>query len=199
MSQYPSANVVQKDIELYYDDDIGKVIVPGEPHKDRRYGGHLIVLPRYRSAHCISTLLYEDPEGWRFLHLLCALTAQAMLEMLPCLNGHNPDGREGMVNVFDGGNWGVHDESTNPPKPKSGRYKRVHVHIYGRSPLEPKDTEQDRALHWGWGEAPTFPRHRSRQLLMARQFTDDERFMIKTRLTDLIQIYNIVPSKPPDP
>ena len=86
---------------------------------------------------------------------LVAATGAAMLECLPQL-------RDGCVNYWEAGNWQLNDVA-EPPGPKPVRdYRRVHLHVFGRS-------RDARHPAWLWGEAPAFPRFADRET-WARDF-----------------------------
>ena len=123
----------------------GVVTLPTLVLIDRGDGGHLIVEPP-RSAWERSELSARELAAWS---RLVAATGAAMLECLPQL-------REGCVNYWEAGNWQVHD-AAEPPGPKAVRdYRRVHLHVFGRS-------RNARHPAWLWGEAPAFPRFADRR------------------------------------
>ena len=41
----------RKNIELYLHETYGKIVVPSIPHKDREYGGHLMISPHEKVHH----------------------------------------------------------------------------------------------------------------------------------------------------
>jgi hypothetical protein len=183
--------------------------VPGHPHKDREFGGHLIVMPApvrafgMAAPHRVSDML-EHPELLRRHHLLCAIAERALLEALPCLNGSLTGGRRGITNLWEAGNWGVHEDRT-PRGPKEARDKSVHVHLFGRSPLEPAGTPAQRRLHWGWGEAPWFPRYAEtpyttrpskKRWVIPEPFRPDERALLRARIAALFKQIEGAKSRP---
>lgn len=102
-------------------------------------GGHLIVNPP-RDVWERSELTPRELTLWSFL---IAATGAAMLEVLPQLEG-------GCINYWEAGNWALNDEA-EPRGPKDARsFRRVHMHLLGRSPKAASPA-------WKWGEAPRFP------------------------------------------
>jgi hypothetical protein len=76
-----------------------------------------------------------------------------MLDVLPQLEG-------GCINYWEAGNWALHD-SAEPRGPKTAReFRRVHLHLLGRSRTAPNPP-------WQWGEAPRFPNFVDRNLWAA--------------------------------
>jgi NADH pyrophosphatase NudC (nudix superfamily) len=111
----------------------------------REDGGNLIVTPP-REVWERSELTRLELVLWSFL---VAATARAMLDVLPQLAG-------GCINYWEAGNWALNDEA-EPKGPKLAQgYRRVHLHLLGRS-----RTAQDPS--WLWGEAPRFPAFAERQ------------------------------------
>lgn len=130
----------------------GRVTVPSMPLIDRGDGGHLVVHPRSEVWER-NQLDKDELVSWG---LLVAATGAAMLECLPQL-------QEGCVNYWEAGNWSLHHDA-EPRGPKSTKeHRRVHLHIFGRSPTAVSE-------HWQWGEAPAFPRFADR-IDWARRFT----------------------------
>ena len=160
---HPDVDEVQgrTNISLYQHSDYGHIVVPSIPHKDREFGGHLMVcLPSEVSFSHSSQLFRHNLQSYYGFQTLVMITEIAMLELIAKKLSL---GQEGVVNTFDAGNWQFHtdrdhSEGYSVGVPKDGSFKTLHVHMYGRSPLEPSQTEEERILHWGWGEAPYFPR-----------------------------------------
>jgi hypothetical protein len=124
---------------MIFESESGNVVCPDQVLCDRRDGGHLIVNPRRvvweRSALNVGELL-----AWS---ILVAATGQAMLDVLPALEG-------GCLNYWDAGNWSLNEQAAPAGGKRPVEHRRVHQHIFGRSP---------RAQHrdWRWGESPRFP------------------------------------------
>jgi hypothetical protein len=117
---------------------------------NREDGGNLIVNPP-RPVWERSELDAEELMFWSFL---VAATARAMIDVLPQL-------REGCVNYWEAGNWGLND-AAEPAGPKSPRkHRSMHLHLLGRSP---KATSPS----WRWGEAPVFPEFKDRAAAAAK-------------------------------
>lgn len=181
-------------IELYKN-DYGKIVVPSIPHKDRAYGGHLMIVPDKKINHWYQLRKQygiEESDGYSILKDI------AEESMLSLINSKLPDGREGAINILDGGNWQFHKDRDYPSCPagieKDGTYKSLHLHMYGRSPLEPCNTWEERMLHWGWGEAPEFPRFRDtpfappkkgKEWIVPNQFNEEEIKYFKNSLEEL--------------
>ncbi|MBI2662775.1 hypothetical protein HYX11_04935 [Candidatus Woesearchaeota archaeon] len=185
----------RKNIELYVHKEYGKIVVPSIPHKDREYGGHLMISP-YEKVHHMNELFWFDSKKFYGFNALCAVAEKAMLELI---DQKLPDGIHGVINYFEAGNWQFHTDRNHSREypagiPKDARCKIVHVHMYGRSPLEPSATEEDKILHWGWGEAPYFPRFhetpfappkQDKKWIVPDQFNSEEVDFFKMRLTEL--------------
>jgi hypothetical protein len=195
----------RRDIEILTVATMGTVIVPSIPHKDRKFGGHLMINPRplkSKEVHHVSDLM-EHPAIWLGFQLLCSIVERAMLEVLPCLNGEACAGRKGVTNFFEAGNWGLHYQRS-PIGPKDASAKKVHAHLFGRSPLEPNPPRNlaDRMLHWGWGEAPYWPEFMSTPFappdptkiwLVPEQFNVEEQELLRKRIQELVsQYYNLL-------
>jgi len=124
---------------IIFESEAGSVVCPDKVLCDRHDGGHLIVNPRRlvweRSARCVGELL-----AWS---VLVAATGQAMLDVLPALEG-------GCLNYWDAGNWSLNELAAPAGRKRPVERRRVHQHIFGRSP---------RAQHhdWRWGESQRFP------------------------------------------
>lgn len=117
---------------------------------DRQTGGNLLVNPP-REVWERSELSAAELTLWSFL---VAATGRAMLDVLPQLAG-------GCINYWEAGNWALHEQAA-PPGPKTGaEFRRVHLHLLGRSPAA-----QDPS--WRWGEAPKFPDFAERHAWAAR-------------------------------
>jgi hypothetical protein len=188
----------REDIVLFAEDGYGRIVVPGVPHKDRECGGHLMVDPAGRFNH-VSDMLAQ-PDVWCRYHLLCAIAERAMLEVLPSLNGGLTDGRIGIINLLEAGNWGVHfhREKGGAFGLKGAESKTVHAHLYGRSILEPSSTAKGRMLHWGWGEAPRFPdfvdtpfgpKNPDKDWIVPEQFNDEECRKLTKAIIELFSRY----------
>jgi hypothetical protein len=123
-----------------------------------------------------------------------------MLESLPCLNGSMTNGRKGIINLIEAGNWQVHDDR-KPIGLKGAEKKKVHAHVYGRSPLEPCVAKEEKMLHWGWGEAPRFPDFVNtpfsppkpdKDWIVPEQFNEQECGLLEVKITRLFQQYQQV-------
>ena len=119
----------------------GQVVLPnGElVLVDRQDGGNLIVSPP-REVWERSELTPAELMLWSFL---VAATGQAMLEMLPQLEG-------GCINYWEAGNWALNDQAEPKGAKTAKEYRKVHMHLLGRS-------RSARGASWRWGEAPKFP------------------------------------------
>jgi len=124
---------------IIFESQSGSVVCPDKVLCDRRDGGHLIVNPR-RPVWERSALTTGELLAWS---VLVAATGQAMLDVLPTLDG-------GCLNYWEAGNWSLHELAAPPGRKHPSEHRRVHQHILGRSP---------RAQHcdWRWGESPRFP------------------------------------------
>lgn len=130
----------------------GHVLLPecGLALVGREDGGNLIVTPP-REVWERSELTRVELIYWSFL---VAAAARAMLDVLPQLAG-------GCVNYWEAGNWALNDEA-EPKGPKlAHEYRRVHMHLLGRS-----RAAQDPS--WRWGEAPRFPAFAEREAWAAK-------------------------------
>ena len=124
----------------------GTVVLPKMVFLDRLDGGHLIVNPP-RDVWEQSELTAVELAHWCFL---VGAIGRAMIDVLPQLAG-------GCVNYFEAGNWALNDAA--PPKGRKKRapdYRRVHMHVFGRSPLAKHPS-------WRWGEAPRLPDYKDRK------------------------------------
>lgn len=118
----------------------GSLCDPDHPMIDRANGGNLWVIPP-REVWDRSELELDELIEWS---VLIAASGRAMLEVLPQL-------KNGVINYWEAGNWSLNDHSEPKGAKKTGvAYKKVHVHLIGRSP---SSTDPD----WKWGEAPFFP------------------------------------------
>jgi len=117
----------------------GSVELPAKVLCDRMDGGHLIVNPP-RPVWERSAMTVGEQLAWS---TLVTATGAAMLETLPVLRG-------GCLNFWEAGNWALNDKAPPAGPKQPQRDRRVHQHIFGRSP---------RARHadWAWGESPRFP------------------------------------------
>ena len=125
----------------------GQVLLPevGAALMDRADGGNLIVNPS-RDVWERSELNADELKLWSFL---VAATGQAMLEVLPQLEG-------GCINYWEAGNWAL-NEQAEPRGFKTAKISRsVHLHLLGRSPHAKNPDVK-------WGEAPKFPDYADRQ------------------------------------
>jgi hypothetical protein len=111
---------------------------------DRADGGNLVVLPP-RPVWERSELTREELTQWSYL---VAASGRAMLDVLPQLEG-------GCINYWEAGNWALNDEAAPAGRKRGDRYKRVHLHLLGRSPESTNPNSQ-------WGESPVFPRYAER-------------------------------------
>ena len=124
----------------------GQVLLPdtGSALIDRADGGNLIVNPP-RDVWERSELNPDELTHWSFL---VAATGQAMLEVLPQLEG-------GCINYWEAGNWAL-NEQAEPRGFKTAKASRsVHLHLLGRSPRANNPDVK-------WGEAPKFPDYADR-------------------------------------
>ena len=118
----------------------GTVDLPAQPMNHRSDGGHLLVNPP-RPVWERSELTAVELALWS---CLVAATGRAMLQTLPQLAG-------GCLNYWEAGNNALNDLA-QPAGPKTPRrHRKMHLHIFGRSPLA---THPD----WQWGEPPQFPK-----------------------------------------
>ena len=158
----------------------GSIVRPEKLLCDRQDGGHLIVNPP-RPVWERSCLGAEELAQWA---MLVAATGRAMLEMLPVLQG-------GCLNYWEAGNWALNPQA-EPAGPKDPQaHRRVHMHIFGRSP---------RATHpdWQWGESPSFPTFAD-SARWAAQFaalTPDESAAVVARAALLLDTSYRLPSAP---
>lgn len=116
----------------------------------REDGGHLIADPP-RVVWERSLLSVTELGRWS---ALVAATGAAMLEVLPQLRG-------GCINYWEAGNWALHDDAEPPGRKEAAACRRVHLHLFGRSP-DARDPD------WLWGEAPRFPRFSDRMVWAAK-------------------------------
>lgn len=119
----------------------GQVVLPdvGAALIDRNDGGNLVVNPP-RDVWERSELDRDELVHWS---CLIAATGQAMLEVLPQLQG-------GCINYWEAGNWAL-NEQAEPKGFKTARKSRsVHMHLLGRNPHAANPDVK-------WGEAPKFP------------------------------------------
>jgi hypothetical protein len=125
----------------------GKIALPrsGSALVDRRDGGHLIVEPEIEVWER-SELSAEQLFQWS---CLVAATGQAMLQTLAQLEG-------GCINYWEAGNWSLNDASEPRGFKDPRKFRRVHLHLLGRSP---RAQDPD----WKWGEAPRFPSFADRE------------------------------------
>jgi diadenosine tetraphosphate (Ap4A) HIT family hydrolase len=117
----------------------GNIVCPSQVLCDRRDGGHLIVNPR-RAVWDRSALTTGELLAWS---VLVAATGEAMLEVLPALQG-------GCLNYWEAGNWALHDHAAPEGPKRPAEHRRVHLHIFGRS----RDAQHP---DWRWGASPRFP------------------------------------------
>ena len=119
----------------------GTLTLPPTILNDRRDGGHLVVNPP-RSVWERSELAPLELTQWSFL---VAATGRAMLDVLPQLAG-------GCINYWEAGNWALHDLAVPKGAKNPLEHRRVHLHVFGRSPSA-GDAD------WQWGESPKFPNY----------------------------------------
>jgi len=119
----------------------GHIVLPnrGLVLVDRQDGGNLIVIPP-REVWERSELTPVELMLWSFL---VAATGQAMLEMLPQLEG-------GCINYWEAGNWALNHHAEPNGAKMAKEYRQVHTHLLGRS-------RTATSPNWRWGEAPKFP------------------------------------------
>ncbi len=111
---------------------------------DRADGGSLIVNPP-REVWERSELNANELMHWS---CLVAATGQAMLEVLPQLEG-------GCINYWETGNLALNEQAEPQGFKTAKTSRRVHLHLFGRSPCaESPDVK--------WGEAPMFPDYADR-------------------------------------
>lgn len=115
----------------------------------RRDGGHLCVEPP-REVWERSELTSIELTSWSFL---VAAAGRAMLDVLPQLDG-------GCINYWEAGNWALHDQAEPRGHKTVREHRRVHLHLFGRSPAATDAS-------WRWGEAPLFPAFADRLAWMA--------------------------------
>jgi hypothetical protein len=143
--------------QILYSNEFGKIVLPNVPHKDRKFGGHLMVRPAILVHHSYELLAF--PKVFVGYQILISIAERAMLEVLPCLNGSESGKVKGIVNHLAAGNWEVHDDRDPVGVKKGAEYRSLHMHLYGRSPLEPASPEVERKK-WGggWGEMVYLPK-----------------------------------------
>lgn len=150
----------------------GHVFLPeiGAALIDRVDGGNLIVNPP-RDVWERSELNPDELTQWSFL---VAATGQAMLEVLPQLDG-------GCINYWEAGNWAL-NEMAEPRGSKIAKTSRsVHLHLLGRSPRASNPDMK-------WGEAPKFPDYCNRLAWTAKNelLNADECGKIISRLEKIL-------------
>ena len=111
----------------------------------RENGGNLVVNP--------PRLVWERSElsavELMLFAFLVSAAGRAMLDELPQLEG-------GCINYWEAGNWALNHEA-EPKGPKQAReYRRMHLHLLGRSP-------SSTSAAWQWGESPRFPAFAERE------------------------------------
>jgi len=191
-----SVDEITKDRKSFvlYEDQTGKIIVPAIPHKDRAYGGHLMIKPNVNVNH-MHELYLQDRNLFNNVMDLCAITEMAILS-IPIMNGELTEGRVGVVNSFEAGNWGMHTYRKPYGILKDASSKSFHIHYYGRSTAEPSETEEDKILHWGWGEAMRFPEFmdtpysppdETKKWTIPEQFNTEEREFLTGRIKELAE------------
>lgn len=124
----------------------GQIILPndGTALIDRADGGNLVVNPP-RDVWERSELTPNELMLWSFL---VAATGQAMLEVLPQLEG-------GCINYWEAGNWALNEQAEPKGFKVAKTTRRVHLHLLGRSPYARNPGVK-------WGEAPKFPDYADR-------------------------------------
>jgi len=155
---------------IVFESQSGSVVCPDKVLCDRRDGGHLIVNPR-RPVWERSALTTGELLAWS---VLVAATGQAMLDVLPALEG-------GCLNYWDAGNWSLNDLAAPAGHKRPVEHRRVHQHIFGRSPRAQHDD-------WRWGESPRFPGFADSDAWCAQfaPLTPDECDAIATRTAALL-------------
>ena len=125
---------------------------------DRADGGNLVVLPP-RPVWERSELTREELSQWSYL---VAAAGRAMLDVLPQLEG-------GCINYWEAGNWALNDDAPPVGRKRGEQYKRVHLHLLGRSPGSENPASR-------WGESPVFPRYADRLTWSStfQRFSPDE-------------------------
>ncbi len=88
----------------------------------RQDGGNLVVIPP-REVWERSELTPLELMLWSFL---VAATGKAMIDVLPQLEG-------GCINYWEAGNWALNDEAEPKGLKTAGEYRKVHMHLLGRS------------------------------------------------------------------
>jgi GNAT superfamily N-acetyltransferase len=165
------ATSTEDPIEPLYHGDGGTIVRPNLVLVSRLDGGHLVVNPP-RAVWERSELTRAELTAWS---VLVAVTGRAMIDVLPQLDG-------GCVNYWEAGNWALHDDA-EPPGPKDPHvYRRVHLHLLGRSRHATHES-------WQWGEAPRFPAFADR-LTWARGFeplSSDECRAVVARVEALLR------------
>ena len=150
----------------------GEIMLPdaGAALVDRNDGGNLIVNPP-RDVWERSELTAEELKLWS---CLVAATGQAMLEVLPQLEG-------GCINYWEAGNWAL-NEQAEPKGFKTAKTSRsVHLHLMGRNPRAKNPDLK-------WGEAPKFPDYADRAAWTAQNelLNSDECNNIVARLKQIL-------------
>ena len=137
---------------------------------DREDGGNLVVNPP-REVWERGELSYEELQAWT---CLVAAMGGAMLATLPQLKG-------GCINYWEAGNWALNDEAVPVGRKSAHAYRRVHLHLLGRSP-------NAKSPSWRWGEAPLFPSYAQRKQWAAthQRLTPDEVRSIVAAAADLL-------------
>ena len=116
----------------------------------RENGGNLVINPP-RPVWERSELSASELTAFA---CLVAAAGRAMIDELPQLAG-------GCVNYWEAGNWALNDEAEPRGRKDARTYRRMHLHLLGRSP-----TSTDPA--WAWGESPRFPMFAERLTWAAR-------------------------------
>ena len=147
---------------------------------DRRDGGNLVVLPP-RAVWERSELNREELIQWSYLVAACG---RAMLEVLPQLEG-------GCINYWEAGNWALNDQAEPVGRKRADRFRRMHLHLLGRSPKAANP-------NWQWGESPVFPRFAERLTWSAafERLTPEECVAIGQRARALLsEQYGVEPAR----
>jgi len=146
----------------------------------RENGGNLIVHPP-RPVWERSELTRTELMLWAFL---VAATGRAMLDVLPQLKG-------GCINYWEAGNWALNDDAEPKGRKLPSDYRRVHLHLLGRSPVSTDPSCR-------WGESPNFPDYADRLTWSAdkRLFTPEECRAILHRTERLLtEKYDFTPTQ----
>lgn len=159
----------------------GTLVLPdsGSVLLSRQDGGNLVVNPP-RPVWERSELTRDELMHFGFL---VASAGRAMIDTLPQLEG-------GCINYWEAGNWALNDHAEPKGSKKARDFRRMHLHLLGRSPAS-KDPS------WQWGESPRFPIYaeRSAYALKYERFTAAECGPIVAQTEKLLKtLYQLQPS-----